>query len=227
MADKTGFVGVSVSDRPVVVFDFDGTLADTKGAIVRTATEVLLAHGLDEGDLGDVGRIVGPPFPQAFTLVYGLSPEEALSVTHDYRKIYERMGLEAWPLFPGMRELLERLHASGRRLAVASSKRESLLRRGLGDNGIEGVFELVVGNKDDGNHTKAAALAEVMSTLGVGAADCVMVGDRLYDVEGALACDMPCVGVELGNTAAPGELAEAGACVVVGSVEELGRVLVG
>ncbi|WP_077598149.1 HAD family hydrolase [Olsenella urininfantis] len=227
MADNASAAGASVAGRPVVVFDFDGTLADTKGAIVRTATEVLLAHGLGEGELGDVGRIVGPPFPQAFSLVYGLSQDEALSITHDYRKIYERMGLEAWPLFPGMRELLERLRGSGRRLAVASSKREPLLRRGLCDNGIEGVFELVVGNKDDGNHTKAKALAEVMAVMGVGAEDCVMVGDRLYDVEGALACGMPCVGVELGNTAAPGELAEAGACAVVGSVEELGRVLVG
>ena len=50
---------------------------------------------------------------------------------------------------------------------------------------------------------------------------CLMVGDRKYDVEGARACGMDCVGVEFFGYAPPGELQEAGAVAVVSTAEEL------
>ena len=53
----------------------------------------------------------------------------------------------------------------------------------------------------------------------------VMVGDRKYDVEGAAACGLPCVGVEFFGYARPGELAEAGAAAVVSDAAELERWL--
>ena len=58
-----------VSDSRLVIFDFDGTLADTVPSIVSTARTVLLDHGLTEETMGDLTRLVGPPFPQAYSLV--------------------------------------------------------------------------------------------------------------------------------------------------------------
>ena len=51
--------------RSVVLFDFDGTLADSVGAIVSTARTALLANGFPEEELGDLTRLVGPPLPRA------------------------------------------------------------------------------------------------------------------------------------------------------------------
>ncbi|MGN0075828.1 MAG: HAD family hydrolase [Parafannyhessea sp.] len=215
------------SARRVVVFDFDGTIADSMPSIVATATRVLTDWGLPKERLADVPKLVGPPFPQAFTMVFGLSDSDAREVTRRYREAYEKIGAAAWPAFPGMAGLLDELRAAGRTLAVASSKRTRLLRRGLTDQGLIGRFEFALGKDSDAPQTKAQTLAKVLDTLGVGPDDAVMVGDRFYDVDAATACGMPCVGVTYGHTAPRSELERAGACAVAQSVGELGRVLLG
>lgn len=220
-----GMPDPGLEERRLVVFDFDGTLADTKPKIVETATEVLLGFGLAPEELGDVSRIIGPPFPSAFSEVYGLSREDAAEVTRRYRKIYAGLGVAAWPVFEGVPELLERLHDAGRLVAVASSKRQNVLDRCLADEGIGGLFDLVRGKQADDDTSKAQTIADVLSLMGCGATDAVMVGDRHHDVQGALAGGVPCVGVTYGDTGDEAELAGAGACVVVDTVEELGRAL--
>lgn len=218
---------VDPASRGVVVFDFDGTIADTSPSIVAVARHVLGAWGLPPERLADCPKLVGPPFPQAFSMVFGLSEADAREVTRRYRERYGALGPEAWPAFPGMGALLDELRASGRRLAVASSKRTVLLRRALSDEGLLGRFDVVRGKESDAQQSKAATLAAVLDDLGAAAADAVMVGDRHFDVDAALACGVPCVGVTYGGTAPLGELEEAGAYVVAGSVEELGRALLG
>lgn len=219
--------GVDVTGRALVLFDFDGTLADTVDGICSTARTVLRAHGVPEEDLSRVPLIIGPPFPQAFSLVFGLSEEEAAQVTAEYRAIYQDLGLAAWPLYPGMRELLADLRAAGRRLAVASSKREPLVVRAIADNGVTDLFDVCLGKRSDDETSKADTIARAIERLGLTPADAVMVGDRHHDVEAAAACGVPCVGVTYGGTAAPGELEDAGACAVAASVDELRRVLLG
>ncbi len=219
--------GEDVTGRRLVIFDFDGTLADTIAGIISTARTVLLRHGLSEEEIGDVRRIIGPPFPQAFSSVYGLSEEEAARVTEEYRAIYLNLGLAGWPLYPGVRELLADLRAAGRTLAVASSKRQQLVERAVADNGVDGLFLAVLGKESDAQGDKAATIARVLERAGARPGDAVMVGDRHHDVDAAAACGVPCVGVTYAGTAAAGELEDAGACAVADSVEGLRRVLLG
>ena len=141
--------GEDVTGRGLVIFDFDGTLADTVAGICSTARTVLLSHGVPEAELERVPLIIGPPFPQAFSLVFGLSEEEAAQVTAEYRAIYQGLGLAGWPLYPGVRELLEDLRAAGRRLAVASSKRDPLVARAVADNGVAELFDVCRGKLSD------------------------------------------------------------------------------
>lgn len=219
--------GVDVTGRGVVLFDFDGTLADTVPAIVSTARTVLLRHGLTDETLGDVKRLVGPPFPQAYSLVYGFSAEEASQITAEYRAIYTTLGRRGWPLFDGVRDLLEELRASGRRLGVASSKRMALVERAVEDNGVADLFDIVLGKPSDDEFSKAQIIERALCELGAVADDAVMVGDRHNDVEAATACGMPCVGVGYGGATLPGELEGAGACAVANTLAELRRVLLG
>lgn len=221
-------IGEGLTTRELVLFDFDGTLADTVDGICSTARTVLRAHGVSEEDLSSrVRLLIGPPFPQAFSLVFGLSEEEAAQVTAEYRAIYQNLGLAAWPLYPGMRELLEDLRSAGRRLAVASAKREPLVVRAIADNGVADLFDACLGKRSDDVTTKAETIARAIDSLGLAPADAVMVGDRHHDVEAAAACGVPCVGVTYGGTAAPGELEDAGACAIVSSIDGLRRVLLG
>ncbi len=216
-----------LAQRDVVIFDFDGTIADTKAGIIATATRVLSDWGLGPAELAHVGELIGPPFPQAYELVFGLSHADAVEVTRRYRAIYRDLGVEAWPAFAGMRELLVALREAGRRLAVASSKQTALVHRGLADNGILDLFELVRGKEDDAEATKVDAIRLVLAQLQAIPDDAVMVGDRFHDVEASAACGVPCVGVRYGDTARPGELEEAGAVAIANTMDELRALLLG
>lgn len=216
-----------LSRRPCVLFDFDGTLADTKPAIVDTARRVLREWGMTDDEIADPGRLVGPPFPAAFSIVYGMSDEDAAEVTRRYRAIYAKLGLETHMLFDGMAELLYSLKAAGKRLAITTSKREETAHTMLADNGVEQLFDVIVGQTDPTRADKTTLLGDTLAALGCSADEAVMVGDRFYDVEGAAANGVPCVGVYLGGTAPKGELEAAGAAACVHSVEGLGKVLLG
>lgn len=216
-----------LSKRPCVLFDFDGTLADTKPAIVDTARRVLREWGMTDDEIADPGRLVGPPFPAAFSIVYGMSDEDAAEVTRRYRAIYAKLGLETYMLFDGMAELLQSLKAAGKRLAITTSKREETAHTMLADNGVEQLFDVIVGQTDPTRADKTTLLGDTLAALGCSADEAVMVGDRFYDVEGAAANGVPCVGVYLGGTAPKGELEASGAAACAHSVAELGKVLLG
>ena len=219
--------GEDVTGRKLVLFDFDGTLANTVLAITETARTVLLRHGRTDADLGDLRRLVGPPFPQAYSMVYGFSEDEAAQITREYREIYHGLGPAGWPLFDGMRELLCDLRAAGRRLAVASSKRSQTVGIALKDNAVEKLFDVALGKPSDEDIRKADTIRRVLAELGASPDEAVMVGDRHHDVEAALACGIPCVGVSYGGTGDLAEFSEAGACAVADSVDELRHLLLG
>lgn len=208
-----------------VIFDFDGTLADTREKIIEVAKQVLPSFGLTPDRFKDIPQLIGPAFPQAFTIVFGYSPEEAEKITSAYRAIYTQIGSDAWPLFDGMHELLSALHEKGIVVSAASSKRDDLLRRALKDNDVYQYFTYPEGKLDDSDAPKAKTLAHVLERIGVSPVRAVMVGDRNYDIEAAKACGIDSIGVYYGNTAPQGELEEAGATKIVYSVVELAHAL--
>ena len=215
------------ASRRLVIFDFDGTLANTVPTITATARTVLARHGLTDEAMGDLTRLVGPPFPQAYEWVYGFSPEEAAQITAEYRAIYNEVGAAAWPLFPGVREMLARVRAAGRLTAVASSKQMRLIARAVADNGLADLLDLALGKVSDTEGDKVSLIRRAMAELGASPDQTVMVGDRHHDVEAAAACGVPCVGVTYGGATRPGELEEAGVCALADTVEDLGDVLLG
>ncbi|MGN0071258.1 MAG: HAD family hydrolase [Atopobiaceae bacterium] len=207
----------------LVVFDFDGTLADTAPYIIRTAKTVLREAGLPEERMKDVPQLIGPPFPQAFSQVFGYSAEDAQKITNRYREIYSSLGPEAWPAFDGVKELLETLASSGRTLAIASSKRMHLVQKSAEDAGIAPLFSFIEGKRSDAPQTKVQTLQLVLEEAGT--MDAVMVGDRHFDIDAARAVGIPGIGVLWGKTAPRRELEEAGASAIAATPKELGEIL--
>lgn len=214
------------SDRPYVLFDFDGTLADTRQGIIETARITLTEWGMTEEEMGDLNRLIGPPFPQAYSDIYGMSTEDAAEVCRRYRARYATLGPETHPLYPGVGDLLHDLVASGRTIAVASSKKRDFVVSMLGDTGVLDLFAQISAQTDEAHSSKAELVQHALTLLGATADQAVMVGDRFYDVEGALACGMPCVGVAYGGTPRE-ELEQAGAACIADSAEDLRAALIG
>ena len=94
-----------------MLFDFDGTVADTGRAVMTSTRKTLAARGFSEAQMGDLRRMIGPPLWKSFHDFYGFSREESLVVADEYRAFFDELGPEEYPVFDGIPELLDGLTA--------------------------------------------------------------------------------------------------------------------
>lgn len=213
----------SLASRPVVLFDFDGTLANTQPAIMRVVSEVLARRGIFLTEV-QMLPLIGPPLEDGIRMVSSVGEDEALRIAAEYRTLFaQTVTAVDIPLFPGTVELLDALAAAGKRMAVATSRLEASTIELLGGLGVS-HFEAVCGRVPGVRQTKAESIAAALAALGARPEDAVMVGDRIYDVLGAAELGIPCIGVYSG-AAAPGEHEEARAAAVCSDMFEVARVL--
>ena len=140
-----------------------------------------------------------------------MTPEQAQAAVARYRERYLPVGIYECTLYPGIPELLERLRAHGFRVAVATGKPTPMACSILQRFDLERLFDCVIGCEYDGTRsTKAEVVAAALAETQTAPEAALMVGDRKYDVTGAAACGVPCLGVYYGY-AEPGELEAAGA----------------
>jgi phosphoglycolate phosphatase len=142
-----------------------------------------------------------------------------------YRQRYDSVGWTELSVYPGIAELITELHGAGRQLAVVTSKNERSARQILTNLPFGACFQQIVGASDDGTRRfKPELIAEALRRLSVQASDCVMIGDRRMDIEGAVHHHMRSIGVLWGYGDRQ-ELIEAGADEVVASPEALRALL--
>ena len=188
------FDGLPIHERPVVLFDFDGTVADTQPAIMRAVGTVLSHHGYELSE-EQMLPLIGPPLEIGIKLVTDMGEQETQVVAAEYRALFERTVTPAdIPLFPHTADLLDALAALGKRLAVATSRVEAPTCKSLDSLGVT-QFDAVAGRIPGFRETKAESIAAALDALGATSADAVMVGDRMYDVRGAAELGIPCIGI--------------------------------
>lgn len=214
-----------------ILFDLDGTLTDPREGITKSVQYALHSYGIEEPDLKALEPFIGPPLADSFMEFYGFSQEDARQAVVKFRERFQVTGLYENKIYPGMEKLLERLWKEGRRLAVASSKPQVFVEKILKHFGIEQYFEVVVGSELNGAREKKEevveeALHRLFKNRTRDLERTVMVGDRKFDVEGGKRFGLKTVGVSYGY-AGKGELEEAGADYVVGSVKALENLLCG
>lgn len=193
-----------IERTPVVLFDFDGTLADTGAAVMRIARAVLRDAGIEAAE-ADLRKMIGPPLVAGFRDNFGVSEAQAGELTAAYRALFAREVRPAdYPPIPGAPELLDALERQGRRMAVATSRKETSACEMIGELGWSERFACVMGMDEPVRLTKADSIRAALAFLGAEPADAVMVGDRANDIEGAHEVGVPCIAVHTG-AALPGE----------------------
>lgn len=223
-----------------ILFDLDGTLTDPKIGITTCVQYALHKMGIEEPDLDKLEPFIGPPLTDSFRDFYDMDEEKAGQAVNYYRERFSTVGLFENEVYPGIPEMLAELKKTGKRLAIASSKPTVFVKKILEHFEICQYFDVIVGSELDGTRSrKEEVVEEALRQLlpeqeketeecpdGNGGIDraVVMVGDRKFDVEGAKEHGIASVGVAYGY-AAEGELAEAGADVIVETVEELAKAL--
>lgn len=207
-----------------ILFDFDGTVFDTVEGITKSVQYALAKRGI-EAELDSLRCFAGPPLVDMFMEKFDLTQEEAEAATEDFRERYQPIGLYECRVFPGIKELLHALIGAGLHVGIATSKPQHLAEKLLEGEGMLELFEVISGSDSDGNNnSKAAVLTRAMNALGADKKETVLVGDTKYDVAGAKACGVECIGVRYGY-AAEGELASAGADHIVNDLQQLKALL--
>lgn len=212
-----------------LVFDLDGTLAETAGDLHLVLAEVLAGEGLTAPPLEAVRSMIGDGakvlIERALTAL-GQVPDEALvaRLFVRFRERYAQEPCRASALYPGAQQLLADLDARGLRLGLCTNKPQAATLGLLQALGIERCFRVVIGGdalpvrKPDPGHLDA-----VLRALDAVPARSVMVGDSRNDLLTARGLGVPCVLVSFGYTSVPA--AALGADAVIDHLADLPAVL--
>jgi len=185
-----------------VFFDLDGTLTESAPGITGSIAYVLDNWGIKYKDMQELYVFVGPPLKDAIRDYFHLTDERAEEFVKEFRAYYKREGMFNSCVYPGVKELLERIRKSGRKIMLATSKPEEMARKILKHFELDEYFDEVAGatydnsrvNKDD----VIRYLLDKLPEDGRDISKIVMVGDREHDVFGAGAVGMDCIGVLYG-----------------------------
>ena len=211
-----------------ILFDLDGTITDSAPAITSSLAHTFELLGRPVPPVSELLAYVGPPLLAAFREYGGMTRDEADAALVVYRAHYSGEASLDTAIYPGVAGLLERIHAAGIPLALATSKPEQNAIKILNHFDLAKYFTVIVGaSEDEVRSAKADIVKEALVRLAAAGADLsapVMVGDRSYDAEGAAANDVPAILVEWGY-GSPAEAAAATA--VVHSADQLGKLLLG
>jgi 2-phosphoglycolate phosphatase len=173
-----------------LMFDFDGTLADSFGAITASTNHVRGRYGLPPLAEADVKASVGFGLENLIErLVPGANPDEAVG---HYRDHHPSVMISQTRLFDGVRTTLETLAARGVPMAVCSNKSVTFTRALVTGLGLDPIFAAVLGPEDVvAPKPHPAMLLEGARRLKVSANMCAYVGDMIVDIETARAAGMP------------------------------------
>lgn len=206
-----------------ILFDLDGTLTDSGEGIMKCAQLGLAHFGIHVEDYRQLRDFVGPPLDLSFRK-HGVPTDRTDEAIAVYRSRYLTVGkFENFP-YPGIPEMLERLKALGYQLYVATSKPEEPSKEIITHFGLDPYFDRVCGATFDGSRSSKADVIACLLELCGRAEEIIMVGDTAFDVTGAKAHDIPCIGVAWGYGSIA-DMQEAGATAIAYTVDELYSLL--
>ena len=205
-----------------VIFDFDGTLADTQESIISTMAETMRVLGIHDADTAVMKSMIGLPLREGIRRPAGIEDENMLDdAVALYRKIYKDMAPHTIKLYPGVKDTLESLAAGGYRLAVATSRGKDSLRQMLDVLGIAHLFCVLKADEDVINKKPAPDMVRaILSELNCQSSEAMMVGDTTFDIEMGNGAGVKSCGVTYGNHSRR-QLTEADADYVIDSITEL------
>jgi HAD superfamily hydrolase (TIGR01509 family) len=180
----------------LIIWDFDGTLADTRPIIEAGMDHTLQVLGLDPRLKAEWLKCVGLPVEEGISRTFGALGIGADEVTRAYRSFRHTEHDRLLKGFKGVGELLEELRGLGMPMAIASSKRGEPLRRQLKALGWEGWFDpLVTPDEVKAGKPDPESLRLCLAAHGLEPREAVMVGDSPYDLDMAQRAGVPSVAV--------------------------------
>jgi phosphoglycolate phosphatase len=184
------------NNSKLVIFDFDGTLADTLGALMRISNRLAPEFGYLQ--IGDE-QLANLKYLSSWEIIK-LSKVALWKLPFLIRRVKEEFPKEVRnvKLFPGVIELLNTLKLQGYRLGIVSSNAEENIRSLLKQNQIEQLFDFVTTASTFG---KGRAIAKAIEQHNCAKSDAIYIGDEIRDIQAARSISIRIVAVGWGFNA--------------------------
>jgi len=182
----------------LVVFDWDGTLIDSAGAIAACIQAACRDLGVPVPDDERASHVIGLGLADALAYAVPALPAS------EYGRLVERYRVHflardpALPLFPGTRPMLEGLRGRGHALAIATGKSSAGLARALAHTGLAELFHATRCADQCASKPAPEMLLELMAELDAEPARTLMIGDTSHDLQMAAAAGVAAVAVSYG-----------------------------
>jgi len=182
----------------LIIFDWDGTLADSTGRIVDSMKRAAAECGLPEVADASIQNIIGLGLPEAIRTVWSqVSAEQMEPMRVAYARYFVSDSDVQMGLFAGADDLLKSLPKC-RKIAVATGKSRKGLDRILRDLGLYDRFDVTRCADETKSKPDPLMLQEILAELNIDVSAALMVGDTTYDIDMARAMGMDSIGMSHG-----------------------------
>ena len=206
------------NEKKLLIFDLDGTISDTIGAIAEGINIALKHFGYPQKDEESVRRAIGNG---ARMLVKRLMPEaeaeneEKVTKTLEYyNKTYGEVYLHTTEMYPGVGETIRALSEKGVKIAVYSNKQDAFVKGLVSMYFPNGEVSVARGQTDIPVKPDPTGVKIILDELGASASECIFIGDSGVDLKTAENSNMDFIGVAWGFCGREA-LAEIGARVII------------
>ena len=184
-----------------VLFDLDGTFADTAPDLGRAVNAMRAARGLSPVPLADTRRVTSLGARGLLSVGFGIGPDHAdyAAMREEFLHIYENNLCCDTTLFPGIADLIDRLEGLGIRWGIVTNKAERFALPLLRQLGYGQRAACIIGG-DTTPHMKPhpAPLLAAAKSVGCTPEHCIYVGDDERDIQAGKAAGMRTIAVRFG-----------------------------
>lgn len=194
---------------PTIVYDLDGTLADTAEDLVATLNWLLAREGLAPLRVESAGSLVGAGARALIKRGFSasgrtLEPRELEILFGDFLARYNDHIVDRTRLYPGVEAVLATLERAGWLQAICTNKLEASAKLLMKKLGIAQRFAVICGQDTFGiGKPDPKPLLMTIAASGGVSKHAIMVGDSLTDIMTARAAVLPVVAVDFGYSEAP------------------------
>lgn len=182
------------------IFDWDGTLVDSKSMITRSMQLAAGDMGWEPLEDALIHNIIGLGLPEAILHLYPeVSEQERACLRDFYAANFIRLDQEkSSDFFPSVTETLESLRNQGHMLSIATGKSRKGLDRILNDLGMKEYFDATRCADETASKPHPLMLEQLLAHFGTSVHEAVMIGDTEYDMEMARCISMSRIAVSYG-----------------------------
>jgi phosphoglycolate phosphatase len=207
------------------LFDLDGTLIDSEHGITACVKHALARLDVPSPGDAELRSWIGPPLRHSFAPLLDHDAGRIEAAVEYYHERFNTHGWREHEIYPGIEVLIERLLGAGRQLAVVTSKPHRHAAPIIAHLPFGEAFLKLYGPDPASPHSeKATMIAAALKDFDAAPQDTVMIGDRRFDIEGAVANKVHSIGV-LWGFGSRSELAQAGAGAIASTPDELATLL--